>query len=146
MQPRTVCLRDVADEDLPIFYQHQSDIEAAHMAGFTSREFPAFLAHWAKIRADPGNLLQTIVVDGQTAGNIVSFWMGEDREVGYWLGREYWGQGITSEALQLFLQVDLIRPLWARALKSNVASIRVLEKGGFQYTGQDGEEVILKRA
>ncbi|WP_242543571.1 hypothetical protein [Corallococcus sp. NCSPR001] len=41
-----VILRNVTDEDLPIFFEHQRDEVALRMAAFPSRERDAFLTHW----------------------------------------------------------------------------------------------------
>jgi RimJ/RimL family protein N-acetyltransferase len=50
-------------------------------------------------------------------------------EVGYWIGREYWGKGVATEALSQFLaHAEVRRPLHAAVAKHNVGSIRVLEK------------------
>ena len=62
-------------------------------------------------------------------------WGGEP-EISYWLGREFWGKGIATQALGLFLQVVTSRPLTARVAKDNLASIRVLEKNGFELDGE----------
>ena len=56
-------------------------------------------------------------------------------EIGYWLGREYWGRGIASEvinafAVQLFGSRSLIR-LEAGVYAWNPGSMRALEKAGF---------------
>src|SRR4029077_2832758 len=45
----TVTLREVTQEDLPIFFEHQLDAEATRMAAFPSRDHEAFMAHWARI-------------------------------------------------------------------------------------------------
>lgn len=133
-----VVLRAVIDSDLPIFFEHQRDPEAITMAAFPSREREAHMAHWARIMADPSNLLRTILVDGQVVGNLVS-WDGMDgREVGYWVGREFWGRGIATRALRLFLSEAQTRPLIAHVARHNVASRRVLEKCGFVVTGVAG--------
>ena len=47
------------------------------------------------------------------------------------VGREDWGRGIATRALQEFLEVEATRPLYGRAASDNVASIRVLMKCGF---------------
>jgi RimJ/RimL family protein N-acetyltransferase len=144
-----VRLRDVEDGDLELFYQHQADPVATEMAQFPSREREEFMAHWAKIRADPGNDLQTIVADGVVAGNLMSWDQEGERELGYWIGREYWGRGIATAALALFLDKLTIRPLHAYVAAHNAGSIRVLEKCGFQrvltqVSPKDGiEEVVL---
>ena len=131
-----VRLRAVQDSDLPIFFEHQRDPEAIRMAAFPGREWDAFLAHWTKIRADPSDLLQTILADGQVAGNIGSWEEEGERAVGYWLGREYWGRGIATQALAAFLRQVPTRPLYARVVQHNVASRRVLEKCGFTVCGE----------
>ncbi|MGA7730478.1 MAG: GNAT family N-acetyltransferase [Chloroflexia bacterium] len=131
-------LRDVAQDDLPIFFEHQQDPGARHMVAFTSRDpndREAFMAHWARILADDGITKRTILLDGQVAGNILSFvWDGKP-EVGYWIGREYWGKGLATRALTHFLKIVTSRPLYAQAAKDNTGSIRVLEKCGFIITG-----------
>ncbi|NBB16740.1 GNAT family N-acetyltransferase [Caulobacter sp. SLTY] len=71
---------------------------------------------------------------------------GEPLEVGYWIGRDWWGRGFASEALQGALA-------WAKAswrkryvvaghFSDNPASGAVLCKAGFLYTG----EVQLKHS
>lgn len=63
---------------------------------------------------------------------------GEPPELGYWLGEPFWGQGFVSEAaaglLQAVDQTGEVSQMRARALASNTASIRVLEKCGFSIT------------
>ncbi len=58
-----------------------------------------------------------------------------DRFIGYWLGRSYWGRGVGSRALALFLRREAVRPLYADPFKDNTASVRLLEKHGFQRVG-----------
>ena len=58
-------------------------------------------------------------------------------ELGYTLHHKYWGQGIATQALSAFLEQVKARPLYARAVKDNLASIRVLEKCGFKIIGED---------
>jgi RimJ/RimL family protein N-acetyltransferase len=142
--PNDIRLRDVTEADLPIFFEHQLDPEATQMAAFPSRDRDAFMAHWAKILADPTLAKQTILVDGRVAGNIGSWEQSGEREVGYWLGRNYWGQGVATKALALFLDQVTARPLYAHVAKHNVGSRRVLEKCGFLICGEEGDEVILK--
>ena len=140
-------LRDVRPSDLPIFFEQQLDPDAVRMAAFFSRDREAFDAHWVKIQANPECLIQTIVHDGEVAGNIGSWESEGHRYVGYWLGRPFWGKGIATRALKELLKLDS-RPLQAHVAKTNLASIRVLEKCGFVVVGEDklalqpgGEEI-----
>ena len=70
-------LRDVLEADLPIFFAYQLDPDAQAMAAFTSKDpanREAFLAHWHQILADPTTINRTIVVDGQVAGSVSSYY------------------------------------------------------------------------
>jgi RimJ/RimL family protein N-acetyltransferase len=147
----TVTLREVREEDLPVFFEQQLDAEARRMAVFPGRDREHFMAHWAK--SDGTAILNTIVADAKVAGNIVYWEEAGERKVGYWLGRAHWGKGIASAALAQFLPKIKVRPVYARVAKHNLASIRVLQKCGFQITGEDtycgvdgavGEELIMQ--
>jgi len=148
-----VILRDVTESDLPIFFEQQLDPEATAMAEFPSRDREAFMAHWKKIMAAESAILKTILWDDQVAGNIVSWEASGEREVGYWVGKEFWGKGIATKALAAFLEIEKTRPLWAHVAKHNIGSRRVLEKCGFMVVEEDrqvnigdeeAEEFILK--
>ena len=145
--PIEVLLRDVTVSDLSIFFEQQLDPEATAMAAFPSRDRESFMAHWAKIMADDAVILKTILFDGQVAGNIVSWEQAGECEVGYWIGKKYWGKGIATKALAEFLGNVTTRLLVAHVAKHNIGSLRVLEKCGFTVTGEDtyfnpsGEEI-----
>lgn len=148
-----ILLRPVTVSDLPIIYEQQANPEASAMAAFPSRDRKAFDAHWAKIMANEKVILRTIDVNGQVAGHFVSWEMEEEREVGYWLGRKFWGKGIATEALRQFLGVVKTRPLVAHVAKHNIGSKRVLEKCGFKvieegryrnWADEEVEEFMLK--
>lgn len=61
-------------------------------------------------------------------------------EAGYWIGREFWGRGYATEALEGALVWASTRwkrrALMAGHYADNPASGRVLEKAGFLYTGE----------
>ena len=149
-----VQLRDATATDLPIFFEQQREPVAGRMAAFPARDRAAFMAHWSKILGDETIVKQTIIVDGQVAGNIVSFGVAGKPEVGYWLGRSYWGRGIATKALAAFLRHVEARPLYAHVSRHNRACIRVLEKCGFTICGEgtglpdargdEVEEVVLR--
>ena len=134
--------------DLPTFFEHQKDPKATHLAAFAPREKEAFMIHWTKILANKRVTARTILHEGKVAGNLVSWSQVSQQEVGYWLGREYWGQGIATAALKAFLEEVEARPLYAHVAERNFGSIRVLEKCGFNswkkgqgMTGPEGEKV-----
>ena len=132
-------LRDVVESDLPVFFEHQRDPEAARMAAFPAREKEAFMAHWRKILADDTVATKTILFEGEVAGNVGAFDRGGRRLVGYWLGREFWGKGLATKALAELLTIETTRPIYAYVATANVGSVRVLEKCGFTLVGHEIE-------
>jgi RimJ/RimL family protein N-acetyltransferase len=149
-----ILLRDVIDDDLEIFFEHQSDPESSQLAAFPSRTRAAFMAHWARILSDEALMKRSILVDGRLVGNIGSWEQDQKQLVGYWIGRSYWGNGIATKALSAFLRVVQVRPLFAYVAKHNIGSIRVLEKCGFTMCreemelldspGAGGEELVFR--
>jgi ribosomal-protein-alanine N-acetyltransferase len=66
--------------------------------------------------------------------------------LGYWLSEELWGKGIITEAVKLitayaFANLDIIR-IQAGVLSKNPASMRVLEKAGYQKEGISKNAII----
>jgi RimJ/RimL family protein N-acetyltransferase len=131
-------LRDVVDDDIPIFFEQQNDPEAIEMAAFPPRDWEPFEAHWGRIRLDETCVTKTIVSDGQVVGNMLSWPRDNRRFVGYWLGREFWGRGLATRALAELVE-ELGRPLYAEVSTTNIGSIRVLEKCGFVEIGRTVE-------
>lgn len=138
-----VTLRDVDSDDIPIFFEQQRDPVASALADFPARSWDAHASHWARILDDATILTQTILVDGRVAGNVVSFVQDEQREVGYWLARDYWGRGIATEALSAFLTLEQRRPIYGHVARANTASRRVLEKCGFSLVQENLDSFLL---
>ena len=131
-------LRDASESDLPILFEHQKDPEASRMAAFLSRDpsdRDAFLMHWRRILSDATVMMKVILWKGHVAGTVGTFvWDGKP-QVTYWIGKEFWGNGIATQALTELLRIVNYRPLYASTASDNVASIRVLEKCGFAMRG-----------
>ncbi|MFI7106653.1 GNAT family N-acetyltransferase [Nonomuraea sp. NPDC050227] len=131
-----VRLRSVLQADLEVFLEHEHDEEAVRRSRFAPRERAAFMTHWTtRVLGDPTVLVRTVTVGGEVAGNVVSWWEGERRFVGYWLGRPFWGRGVGTAALGLFLAEEKTRPLYADPFAGNTGSVRLLERHGFQRAG-----------
>ena len=89
-----------------------------------------------------------IEVSGVYMGGIgIDLYGGEKTgvaELSYWLGPAYWGQGIASEAVRVFIPYVFherrVRRLEASLFAPNIASARVLEKCGFK------QEAVLREA
>lgn len=129
-------LREVVEADLEAFLAYEHEPEALRRSRFRPRPRDAFMGHWReRVLGDATVLVRTVVVDGEVAGSVVAWWEGDRRFIGYWLGRPYWGRGIGGRALALFLGLERNRPLYADPFTGNTASVRLLEKHGFQHSG-----------
>lgn len=106
---------------------------------YTVNDANAFLSH----PAEAPSLVLAIEIEGNAVGGI-GMRPGEDTlrigsQLGYWLGRRYWGRGIMSRILPhwckyVFANYGFER-LQATVLSNNPASARVLEKSGFAHEG-----------
>ena len=60
-------------------------------------------------------------------------------EIGYWIGREYWGQGFCTEAVIAVIDYGFetlgLHRIFAQHITRNRGSARVLEKVGFSKEG-----------
>ena len=135
-------LREIEDRDLGVLFEHARDRDAIRMAAFTSPEADdrtTFERRWTRLRSDGATTNRVIEIDDRVVGHIASFDLEDQREITYWIGREDWGRGIATGALEEFLQLETTRPLYARAASDNAASIRVLTKCGFLVVGEGRE-------
>ncbi|MFN2426973.1 MAG: GNAT family N-acetyltransferase [Candidatus Binatia bacterium] len=81
-----------------------------------------------------------IDVDGQAVGGMsvdpVTANTPRTGELGYWIGEAFWGRGIAGEAVRIVCPVAYQRlcldRLRAVVRSSNAASLRILERSGFQ--------------
>lgn len=90
-----------------------------------------------------------IEVEGKAVGGIGIIFQKDvarrNAEIGYWLGETHWGKGIVSAAIiemvgYVFESFPEINRIYAGVFQYNTASMRVLEKAGFE------QEAILKEA
>lgn len=105
-------------------------------------------AEWWVNTGSQVGIAKAIEVNGNFAG-VISAIAGEHEnsrsaEIGYWLGEEFWGKGIATEAIKkmtdhVFSNTGIVR-LFAPVFSPNKKSMHVLEKCGYMQEG------ILKKA
>ena len=81
----------------------------------------------------------------------------KNAELGYWVGKKYWGSGLAKEALELMLnfsfkrKVDAIHELpllvriYARVMHPNIPSQNLLKKFGFKFEGRFRKHIYRNR-
>ncbi|MGR3764290.1 GNAT family N-acetyltransferase [Rossellomorea sp. NS-SX7] len=68
-------------------------------------------------------------------------------ELGYWIGRPFWGMGFATEAVKRMMSFGIedlgLNKIWASAMSKNTASISVLQKAGLRREGVLKEDRML---
>lgn len=143
-------LRDWRADDAQTLVIHANDAQVARCLGerfphpYTHDDATAFIAHALHSAHEKSYAIE---INGEVAGCVgVNPGQGVERfsaELGYWLGRAYWGEGIMTAAVRALLprawcELRLYR-VQARVFADNPASMRVLERCGF------AREAVLRR-
>jgi [ribosomal protein S5]-alanine N-acetyltransferase len=89
---------------------------------------------------DAGKLVGVVGADSFDVG------MSHRAEIGYWLAKSYWSQGVMTAAVKAFVnyafaELEVIR-LIAHVFDFNQASARVLEKNGFVLEGKLRQHLV----
>lgn len=134
--PIDITLRPTTEGDLRLIHSFEIDPRANELAGSKPRDWPTFAARWAVILADKDGTVtgvtpRVILADGVPVGSVNLSPFEGPMSIGYWIGREHWGRGIATRAVELMLHECPQRPIFATASASNTASLRVLAKNGF---------------
>ncbi|KRG70087.1 GNAT family N-acetyltransferase [Pseudoxanthomonas dokdonensis] len=153
LQGQGFVLRRWSPHDLRSLVRHANDAEVAR--GLSSR-FPHPYRRLDGVRFLAGEVVDlrdpvlAIEIDGVACGGIGAHPASGERagvaELGYWLGRRYWGQGIMTRVLDCYVpwvmrELSLHR-LQAQVLVSNPASAAVLAKCGFEQEGIQRQAVL----
>ncbi len=149
MQPITngiISLRPPENRDIPAMVQNANNPK---IAGNLRDSFPYPYtesdAEFFIKMATSGTIVNRFVIEknGIYVGNIGIHPQDDiyrkTAEIGYFIGEDFWGQGIATEAVKLavdygFRQMELYR-IFAGVFSYNKASSRVLEKAGFVFEG-----------
>ena len=130
-------LREVHDSDIAIFFEQQLDPVSNWQVAFTHEDpadEEAHNMHFAKVLSDKSIVMRTIVVDDEVAGYLTRYKIDGEPQIGFVLGREFWGKGIATQSLLEFLALVTVRPIYGRTAFDNVASMNVLQKLGYVRT------------
>ena len=139
-------LRPLVQSDLPRRACMAGDAEVARMTSMMPHPYAladaqAFLA---AVQAEDPSHAATFAIERPGKGliGVLGFDVRDDDlpELGYWIGRPYWGRGYATEAAKAAL--TWARDEWGRRavlaqhFADNPASGAVLIKAGFLYTGE----------
>lgn len=146
-------LRPWRPDDLDALVRHANDPDVARNLRdrfphpYTRAHGVAFLAAVVEPHRD---WRYAIEVDGEACGGLgIHPGEADERiraEVGYWLGKAHWGRGIVTAALRAVvpraMQAFALERVFAGVFSANPASMRTLERAGFQREGVQRRSVI----
>ena len=120
---------------------------------WTEEQVRSFVDRQVKLYAERGFCRWKLVdaATGDLAGFCgVGFWRdGLEPEIGWWLARRYWGQGLATEAARVALRDAIervgLRRVISVAMVGNVPSRRIMEKLGLRFEREfqnDGLQLV----
>lgn len=133
-----ITLRPSIVEDIEKFFEFQLDPEANYLAAFSAKypnDKKAYLEKYTKLLHNPTVNMQTIVRGNTVIGTVTKYEIDGDAEITYWIDKPFWGQGVATKALQMFLELERKRPIFGHVAFDNYGSQHVLEKCGFMKIG-----------
>jgi RimJ/RimL family protein N-acetyltransferase len=133
-------LRPVGEQDIRRIAELAGDWDVARMTGRVPYPYSEALAREWITGLQEGEFVRGIEFEGKLIG-VCGYTPGKRRtaEIGYWIGKPYWGHGFATEAAQAivdycFRTAGLTR-LTCCHFVENEASARVIEKLRFRRTG-----------
>lgn len=135
-----LCLRPLSAGDVPRIAELGGDWDVASM---TSRmAYPYSLssaAQWLEAQGE-GEVVRGIFHDDELIGICGYLPDGKGHaEIGYWIGKDYWGRGFATEAARALIshgfRVGRFDEITCGHFHDNPASRRVIEKLGFELVG-----------
>jgi [ribosomal protein S5]-alanine N-acetyltransferase len=140
------CIRSFLPEDKTSLTRHANNIK---IAGKLRDAFPhPYLEEdareWINLATTSSPQTHFAIASGTECIGCIGLTLQEDifshsAEIGFWLGEEFWGKGITSNACRKlieygFTELGLTR-IFAYVFADNPASIKVLQKSGMHQEG-----------
>ncbi len=142
IRTENLVLRPPAEQDLAPTSAMLADLSVSRMLARVPHPYRLKDAQaWFAMveRGDREALIFAISTGGPAIGMIGFKQERGENSVGFWLGREYWGRGLMSEAARAAIAGFFNRfdcdALHAGAFEDNPASLRVQQKLGFEIVG-----------
>ena len=149
METDRILLRPWQESDAEVLFKYARDPEVGPRAGWPPHQSVAesldvirkFFMNdytWAVVLKESDEVIGCIGYLPASSSNLK---IDEDQaEVGYWIARPFWDQGLCTEALRPVIDHCFrekgFTGLWGTCFVSNPASGRVMEKCGFVDTGE----------
>lgn len=140
IRTRRLVLRELVDSDAREIARLAGDWDIARQTARIPYPYSEALAREWMETIDSGEFVRAIVHQGALIG-AVGYVMNDDAsaEIGYWIGRPWWGQGFATEAASALVRYCFTTAGFKRLtcchFVDNPASERVIRKLGFRPNG-----------
>ena len=148
MKGKKVSLSVIMKEDVPLIWEWHNDREVqrflANPVDFTYLDDE--YEWYDRIRKVKDKVRVFTVVENKTGNPVGTIGLNKidlkngHAEIGSFIGKEYWGKGFATEAVELMTDYAFsymnLRKVYATVNDGNAASVRVLEKNGFSLVGR----------
>ena len=147
METERLILRGWTEEDAEALFRYARDPEVGPVAGWAPHESVDYSREIIRtVFASPEVYAVVLKESGEPVGccglvpfggNPTDVSTAAEAEIGYWIGKPFWGHGLIPEAVnalltRAFTQLNLTT-VWGVVYDGNLRSQRVLEKCGFKY-------------
>lgn len=146
LETKRLLLRNWDEADAEVLYQLAKDPEVGPSAGWPIHKNEEDSRNIIRLVLSAENCFAIILKETMKPIGAIELMNSErsnlhttekEGEVGYWLGKDFWGKGFMKEALGEVLRFGFVEKkltdIWAGYFEGNQKSKRVLEKGGFEY-------------
>jgi len=154
LKTERLILRELTPDDVDAIYAMRSDYEVTRLnigSAYTSVDQARMLIESILDNYQRENELRWAITLKNGDNTVIgmcgyNYWARRDfrGSIGYDLARTYWRQGIMTEAVRAIVQFGFeqmqLNRIEADASVENEASIRILEKLGFQHEGIEREQ------
>lgn len=148
-------LRERTEETVAIYFEKAQDAEIKKVLPQKAQTLEEALEDYHQtLKADATSYGRTIYAEGVYVGDIWCYCINKSDEPNAMLSycifeKEYWNRGVATQAVKLFLEETIakfqLETVGAFTYASNMASIGVLEKNGFQLIEEFEENGIASQ-
>lgn len=153
-EQESIVLRQLTIDDAPAYFA-AVDANRDHLSQFgdeTAAKYPDLQSVVNSI-TDPSNpdKIRMGIWDGDTfvgSANLTPDVEGQATELGYWLDERHTGKGYATLATTVLSKYALPRfhRVYAEVVEGNEASVRVLERSGYQQTAIEAGRLVFELA
>jgi RimJ/RimL family protein N-acetyltransferase len=147
---KRVSIRPLRSSDAPALYENVKDREIVTWTVSIPHPYPKdgalkFIRKTRyNIRKRKSYTFAIVLKETGTVIGVVELmtfdWENKNAEIGYWLGKKRWGEGLMTEAVRLILNFGFgklrLHRIYAKLFEENTGSATVLEKCGFTLEGR----------